>query len=67
MTKIRSNDVVLWLQTLSSILNPKEVFKAKFSRLAIKRYYSLSREGAFPELLMTRRYKSGLLHIARVR
>jgi len=64
---IKSSNLVSWLKNLSSTLKIKETAKAQFSEKAIDDYYSLSKQGFFPDLLMTRRYRSGLLYIARVR
>lgn len=64
---IKSTGLQEWLKNLSSTLKIKETAKAQLTEKAINRYYSLSKQGFFPNLMMTRRYRSGLLHIARVR
>jgi len=64
---IQSTNLAPWLKTLSSTLRIKETAKAVLSKKAIDRYYALGRMGAFPDLLLKRQYRSGLVHIARVR
>ncbi len=65
--QIKSTDLVLTMNKLNREMKKLEQVKLRFSRKAQQLYYRLSVAGLFEDFLMVREYKTGLVHLVKVR
>ncbi len=65
--QIKSTDLVLTMNKLNREMKKLDQVKLRLSRKAQELYYRLSIEGFFSNFLMAREYKTGLVHLVKVR
>lgn len=65
--KIKSTELVLAMARLQKMTPRWEIVKLRMSRDAKKLFHTLSFQGFFSDFLMSKEYKSGLVHLVKVR
>lgn len=64
---VKSTQLEQYMDDLKRLTPRWETVKTHMSRNARVLYSRLSMDGKFPEFLMTREYKSGRVHLVKVR
>lgn len=64
---VKSTELIRYMETLQSITPRWETVKTRLSRNAFVLYNRMSFDGKFSDFLITRKYKTGRIHLMKVR